>query len=58
MVLRAGEGVIGALVDAQLSSILGAVVDKDFLVAQDILDSPITCAAITTYDISIVDICN
>ena len=47
MVLRAGEGVIGALVDAQLSSILGAVVDEDFLGAQDVLDSPITFASIT-----------
>ena len=42
MVLRAGEGVVGALVDAQLSSILGAVVDEDFLVAENVLDSPTT----------------
>ena len=47
MVLRAGEGVVGALVDAQLCSILGAIVDEDFLVAQDILGSPTTFALIT-----------
>ena len=47
MVLRAGEGVVGALVDAQLSSILGAIVDENFLVAQDIFGRPKTIALIT-----------
>ena len=47
MILRAGEGVVGALVDAQLSSILGAIVDENFLVAQDIFGRPKTIALIT-----------
>ena len=42
MVLGASEGVVGALVNAQLCSILGAIVDKDFLVAENVLDSPTT----------------
>ena len=49
MVLRAGESVVGALVDAQLCSILGAIVDEDFLMAEYVLDSPITFALITVF---------
>ena len=40
VILSPGVGVKGALVNAQLGSILWPIVDKDFLVLQDILGSP------------------
>ena len=40
VILCPGVGVIGALVNAQLGSILWAIVDEDLLVLQDVLGSP------------------
>ena len=40
VVLRPGVGVVGAWIDAQFSSILWAVVNKNLLMLQNVLDSP------------------
>ena len=41
VILSPGVGVVGALVNAQLGSILWAIVDKYLLVLQDVLGGPI-----------------
>ena len=40
VILRPGVGVVGALVNAQLSCILWPIVYKNLLVPQDVLGSP------------------
>jgi len=46
VVLRSGVGVVGALVNAQLSSILWPIVYKNLLVPQDVLGSPVVNIAL------------
>ena len=53
VVLRPGVGVEGAWINAQLGGVLWAIVDEDFLVRQDVLDSPAMIMVHHTAQVSI-----